>query len=224
MRNRIALTSLYLLLGLTISAQNGSKWKIGVKAGVNYTDQQVSNFPDLISQDLNKLYNESTGWIPGLNAGLHSQLQLTEKINLNVDLAFNQKGYNGRVKDTNSLEVKYTNRFYYISLPIYGGLQLTRGLAVEIGAESSYFLGLRGKYGDTKIERGNNDALSNFDFGIIGGLSLRLNDRLSVQGRYYRGLVDVLEAAFTDINGVELEQQPKHINHGLQLSLTVFPF
>lgn len=222
--NRIALASLGLLMSLGIFAQNNSKWKIGIKAGVNYTDQLASKWPSSTSVDLNKFFNQSTDWKLGLSAGLHSQLQFSEKVGLNADFIYNQRGYKGTTKDTNSMDVNYSSRFHYLSLPIYGNLQLLPGLALEMGAEASYFLNLDNKIGDLKINGESNESVADLDFGLIAGLSFQFSDRISVQGRYYRGLQDVFDVTFTDANGVELDYQPKFILHGVQLSLTVFPF
>lgn len=224
MSNRIALTSLCLFICLTVFAQNGSKWEFGVKAGVNYSDQQVDKWPSSASIDLNKLYNQSTKWLLGLNAGLHGKLKLSEKVGLNADLVYNQRGFKGITKDSSFQDVNYSSRFHYLSLPFYGSLRLMPRLAFELGAETSYFLNLSGKYDGTRIDSESNDSATNVDFGLIAGLSFELTDRLSLQGRYYRGLKDVFDVTFTDVNGAELDINPRFINHGVQLSLTVFPF
>ena len=224
MSNRIALTSLCLFIGLTVFAQNGSKWRIGVKAGVNYTDQLASNFPSSSSVNLNKLYNQGTEWLLGLNAGLHGTLQLSEKVGLNADLLYNQRGFKGITKDSSFQDVNYSSRFHYLSLPLYGSLRLMPRLAFELGAETSYFLNLSGKSGGVRIDGESNNSVTKVDFGLIAGLSFELTDRLSLQGRYYRGLKDVFDVTFTDVNGAELDINPRFTNHGVQLSLTVFPF
>ncbi len=224
MRNQIALTSLCLLLGLTISAQNGSKWKIGVKAGVNYTEQWVSKLPKTPSFDLNEVYNQRTDWLLGLHIGLSSSLQLSEKFTLNADLLYNQRGFKGDVVDTSLLEIQFTNRLHNISLPLYGNLQLLPKLGFEIGAEASYLVGLSGRYDGERVENLDKNNFSDLDFGLIGGLSYQFHQRFRIQGRYYWGKKDIYDVTFTDINGEALDQQPKYINHGVQLSLTVFPF
>lgn len=122
------------------------------------------------------------------------------------------------------MEVELSQRFHYLSLPLYGGFQLLPGLDVEIGAETSYLLDFTGKYNGQKIKPALSDEVSDFDFGLTGGISYRINRHLSLQGRYYRGLTNTMELKFTDINGNELDANPKLINHGVQLSLTVFPF
>lgn len=224
MSNRIALTSLCLLVGLTVFAQNGAKWKIGVKAGLNYTDQHASGFSEFLGTDLNKIYNKSTAWDPGLSVGFQSKLHFSENFSLNSDLLYNQRAYTSTTKDTNFSEVKLINRLHYISLPVYGGFQLLPGLEIEIGAETSYLLDWTSKFQEQQIEPINRDAISDFDFGVAGGLSYRINNYLSLQGRYYRGLVNTMDVKFTDINGNELGDNAKFINHIFQLSLTVFPF
>jgi opacity protein-like surface antigen len=137
---------------------------------------------------------------------------------------YNQRGFKGITKDSSFQDVNYSSRFHYLSLPIYGNLQLVPRLALEFGAETSYFLNLGGKYGDIKRNGESNESVTNLDFGLIAGLSFELTDRLSLQGRYYRGLKDVFDVTFTDVNGTELDINPRFTNHGFQLSLTVFPF
>lgn len=222
--NRIALASLGLLMSLGIFAQTGSKWKIGVKAGGNYTGQYASGFPEIAGQDINKLFNETTNWDPGLSAGFQSKLQISENLSLNADLLYNQRGFTSITKDTNAVEVELSQRFHYLSLPLYGGFQLLPGLDVEIGAETSYLLDFTGKYNGQRIKPALSDEVSDVDFGLTGGISYRINRHLSLQGRYYRGLTNTMELKFTDLNGNELDANPKIINQGVQLSLTVFPF
>lgn len=223
MMNRIALASLSLLMSFSVFAQTGAKWEIGIKAGLNYTDQHASGFPTLAFQNLNKIYNKTTNWDPGLSAGFQSKLRLSENFSLNADLLYNQRGYTSITKDTSFGEVELTQRFHYLSLPLYGGFQLLPGLNVEIGAETSYLLDATGKFKGHNINPIPN-AMSDFDFGLTGGLSYRINKYFSLQGRYYRGLTNTMELKFTDLNGNELDANPKIINHGVQLSLAVFPF
>lgn len=224
MMNRIALASLGLLMSLGVFAQNGSKWKIGVKAGFNHTDQLASMLPKSPSLNLNKLYNQSTDWLSGLSAGLHSSLSLSEKIALNADLLYNQRGFRGRAIDTVLQGGNYVNRLHYLSLPLYGGLRLNSKLGIDLGIETSYFLGLTGKYNGEKIENPNTDAFSDLDFGLLGGLTYQIHSRLAIQGRYYWGTRNTYDITFTDVNGQPISSQPKYINHGVQFSLTVFPF
>lgn len=224
MMNRIALASLGLLMSLSIFAQTGAKWKIGLKAGLNYTDQLANKLPVSPAFDFNKAYNQSTDWLSGLNVGLHSSLSLSEKIALNADLVYNQRGFRGGEVDTVLQTSHYVNRLHYLSLPLYGSLRLSPKLGLELGAETSYFLGITGTYNGEKIENPDNELFSDLDFGLLGGLAYQIHSRLQLQGRYYWGMSNTNNITFTDENGQPRSPQPKYINHGVQLSLTVFPF
>lgn len=221
--NRIALASLGLLMSFAVFAQNGAKWEFGVKAGLNYTDQHASGFPEITGQNLNQVYNKTTNWDPGLSAGLQSKFHFSENFSLNADLLYNQRGYTSVLKDTSLLETTLANRFHYLSLPLYGGFQLLPGLEVEIGAETSYLLDFTGKFKEHNINPILPPA-SDFDFGVTGGISYRINQYFALQGRYYRGLTDTMDLQFTDANGQDLGNNSRLVNHGFQFSLTVFPF
>lgn len=223
MLNRIALTSLCLFIGLSVFAQSGSKWKIGFKAGWNYTDQLVSKLTKSGTFNANKTYNQSTQWLLGGHFGLSSSLQLSEKVVLNADFILMQTGFKVAILDT-LVEDKLTNRLYYAGLPIYGSILILPKLGFEIGIQPSYLLGRVGRFNGELVENIGKDAFSNLDFGLIGGLSYQINERFKFQSRYYRGMSNSFDVTFTDINGQPVTPEPKFINHGIQVSLTVFPF
>lgn len=224
MCNRITLTSLCLMMGLILTAQNQTKWKIGVKAGWNYSDQLIVNLPATSPQDLDKAINLTTDWLVGLNAGLQNEFQFSDFLSLNAGLFFNERGFRTYTTGTNRIKQRIGSVARYLSLPVCIGMNLTQKFKLELGAETSTLLGHNFIQGGKKIQIPVATKNEPFDFGVLGGLTYQFNDIISFSGRYYRGLADVQNIRFTDGNGLPVERSSKVINHGVQVGVIVFPF
>ena len=225
MWNRITtLTSLCLLMGLILTAQNQTKWKIGVKAGWNYSDQLIVNLPESFPKDLDQAINQTTDWLVGLNAGLQNEFQINDFLSLNAGLFFSERGFRTYTTGTNGLKQRIGSVARYLSLPVCVGMNLTKKFKFELGAETSTLLGHNFIEGGKKISIPAATKNEPFDFGVLGGLTYKFNDIINFSGRYYRGLADVQNIRFTDGNGVPIERNSKVINHGVQVAVIVFPF
>ena len=224
MWNRITLTSLCLLMGLILTAQNQTKWKIGVKAGWNYSDQLIVNLPESFPKGIDQTINQTTDWLVGLNAVLQNEFQFSEFLSLNAGLFFNERGYRTNTTGTNGIKQRIGSVARYLSLPVCIGMNLTQKFKFELGAETSTLLGHNFIQGGKKIQIPSTIKNEPFDFGVLGGLTYKFNDIISFSGRYYRGLADVQNIQFTDENGVPFTGNSKVINHGVQVAVIVFPF
>lgn len=225
MWNRITtLTSLCLLMGLILTAQNQTKWKIGVKAGWNYSDQLIVNLPESFPKDLDQAINQTTDWLVGLNAGLQNEFQINDFLSLNAGLFFSERGFRTYTTGTNGIKQRIGSVVRYLSLPVCVGMNLTKKFKFELGAETSTLLGHNFIEGGKKISIPAATKNEPFDFGVLGGLTYKFNDIINFSGRYYRGLADVQNIRFTDGNGLPIERNSKVINHGVQVAVIVFPF
>lgn len=224
MWNRIKLTSLCLLMGLILTAQNQTKWKIGVKTGWNYSDQLIVNLPATSPKDLDQAINQTTDWLVGLNAGLQNEFQFSDFLSMNMGLFFNERGFRTYTTGNNGVKQRIGSVARYLSLPVCIGMNLTQKFKFELGAETSTLLGHNFIQGGKKIQIPSTIKNEPFDFGVLGGLTYKFNDIISFSGRYYRGLTDVQNIQFTDENGVPFTGNSKVINHGVQVAVIVFPF
>ena len=220
MSNRIALTSLCLFIGLTVFAQNGSKWKIGFKAGWNYSDQLMSGSPE----GNDKTFNQSTDWLSGVHAGFRSELLLKESVALNADLLYNQRGLKTIIRFPTGGTSSFSTNSHYLSLPLTAGFKLIDQLWVEAGGEISAWLDQTALLDGEKINLFDDSRYAATDVGLIGGLSYQIGKWIKLSGRYYRGLGNIQDVTFTDANGKPIEDKANLNYHGVQLSLTVFPF
>lgn len=219
MMNRIALASLCLLMSLGIFAQNQSKWKIGFKAGGNYSDQLLSGAPE----GGDKLINQSTKWLSGLHAGFRSELLLNESLSLNADLLYNQRGFRSRLTYSSNLDYRFATTSHYLSLPITTGVRLFDQLWIEAGGEFSLRLDQTARIDGEKVDAVDTQFAAT-DFGLTGGLAYQFGRHIKLSSRYYRGLGNVQDVTFTDANGQPYGNDAKVIYHGVQFSLIVFPF
>lgn len=220
MSNRIALTSLCFFIGLTVFAQNGSKWRIGFKAGWNYSDQRMSGSPE----GTDKIFNQSTDWLSGVHAGFRSELLLKESIALNADLLYNQRGFKTDLRYPTGATSPISFNAHYLSLPLTAGFKLIDQLWVEAGGEISAWLDQTALLNGEKISLFDDSKYAATDVGLIGGLSYQFGKWIKLSGRYYRGLGNVQDVTFTDANGQPIKDKANLNYHGVQLSLTVFPF
>lgn len=220
MSNRIALTSLCLLIGFAVFAQSGSKWRIGFKAGWNYSDLLMSGSPE----GNDATFNQSTDWLSGVHAGFRSELLLNESISLNADVLYNQRGLKSVINYPTGGASSFSNTSHYLSLPLTAGFKVIDQLWVEAGGEISAWLGQTALLDGEKIDFFDDSGYAASDVGLIGGLSYQFGKWIKLSGRYYRGLGNVQDITFTGANGQPIEDKAKLNYHGVQLSLTVFPF
>jgi hypothetical protein len=211
-------------MGLILTAQNQTKWKIGVKAGWNYSDQLIVNLPESFPKDLDQAINQTTDWLVGLNAGLQNEFQINDFLSLNAGLFFSERGFRTYTTGTNGIKQRIGSVVRYLSLPVCVGMNLTKKFKFELGAETSTLLGHNFIEGGKKISIPAATKNEPFDFGVLGGLTYKFNDIINFSGRYYRGLADVQNIRFTDGNGLPIERNSKVINHGVQVAVIVFPF
>jgi hypothetical protein len=97
-------------------------------------------------------------------------------------------------------------------------------LWVEAGGELSFWLDQTARLDGEKIDFFDDSGYASTDVGLIGGLSYQFGKWIKLSGRYYRGLGNVQDITFTDANGKPIDDKAKLNYHGIQVSLTVFPF
>lgn len=155
-----------LMTVFLFSLQYGVKaqiMKIGIKVGANY-----ANFK---SSDL------QTDALTSYHAGLVANFRLGEKFSIQPEVLYSTQGASYKnVVDEVKAELGY------ISVPVLARIGLGKSVTLDLGPQFSW---LASKNVDT------NTDVEELDFGAAGGLSLKLTDKLFLQGRYVLGLSEI---------------------------------
>lgn len=125
---------------------------------------------------------QNTKPLVGLHIGIAFRQHYSDslnKISLQYELIFNQKGYQQK------LDRNYIFSFNYLSAPILFNYSLNKYLSLSTGMEPGYLLFTNKVDGVKKYNR--------FDLGLILGLSTMEHRRLSIYSRLTYGLVPMLD-------------------------------
>lgn len=159
-----------ILVVLVIYNSFQSKAQFMVFTGVNSVN--VKN--DGLLQNQQPTYGVHFGF-----AMRHYSLDSLKKFSVQYELSFNQKGYQQKLDEV------YFRRFNYISAPLLINYSPIESITLSTGFETSYLLFTNAVQGYKTYNR--------FDVGVVLGLSVLENRRLSVYTRFTYGLVPMLD-------------------------------
>ncbi|MFE3846835.1 porin family protein [Flavobacterium sp. LB3P45] len=172
MKKTIFVTVLLVAISMNMQAQ---LVKFGVKAGVNYANQNGS---DIIVNNT----NYTTSAITSYHAGLIAEIKLVDSFAIQPELLYSTQGATYK----NAGE-EFRNELGYLSIPVLAKINLNKFVSLELGPQASFLLSERNNF-DVK------DA-NTFDFAVVGGLGLNITKSLFIQGRYGLGLTDASKDA-----------------------------
>ena len=168
---KIVFTSLLLVVfSITSHAQF---FKLGLKAGVNYANQNGTAIT------VNST-NYKTEAISNYHIGLLAEVKLGERFSLQPEVLYSTQGAK---YDAVGVANDFTNDIGYISIPVMAKINLNNTFSLDFGPQASF---LMSKKKDVSI----NDQ-KNLDFGVGGGLTIHITKGLFLQGRYIAGLTDI---------------------------------
>ncbi|KIX22094.1 hypothetical protein SY27_05360 [Flavobacterium sp. 316] len=159
---------LVIVLLLVTGITNAQTLKIGIKAGINYANLTDTSI--------------KTDAITSYHAGLLAEIRISESFAFQPELLYSTQGASYK----NAVD-EFKNELGYISVPLLAKIGLSKSLALEVGPQASFLL-------SKKDEFDLNDYNS-FDFGVNGGLRLRITDNLFAQARYTLGLTEISKNA-----------------------------
>ncbi len=155
-----------LMLGLTVNAQ---PWGFGPKAGATFsTVNGVKGAKVRV----------------GVVAGLFAERMVSNFMGYQVELLFNQQGY-----DVKHVTPTPKYRLDYISMPLISKYYILGGLNMQLGAQFDYLVGAK-----QKTENAHMSIRSDFNkYGVsfIAGLAYDFDFGLIIEGRYQLGLVNI---------------------------------
>ncbi len=172
MKKTILFTVLLVAISMNMQAQ---LVKFGIKAGVNYANQNGSDIT------VNST-NYQTDAITSYHAGLIAEIKLVDSFAIQPELLYSTQGATYK----NATE-EFRNELGYLSIPVLAKINLNKFVSLELGPQASFLLSERNNF-DVK------DA-NTFDFAVVGGLGLNITKNLFIQGRYGLGLTDASKDA-----------------------------
>ena len=168
---KIVFTSL-LLVAFSITSQ-AQFFKLGLKAGVNYANQNGTAIT------VNST-NYKTEAISNYHIGLLAEVKIGERFSIQPEVLYSTQGAK---YDAVGVANDFTNDIGYISIPVMAKINLNNTFSLDFGPQASF---LMSKKKDVSI----NDQ-KNLDFGAGGGLTIHVTKGLFLQGRYVVGLTDI---------------------------------
>lgn len=175
MKKKILFAVAFIATLSTIEAQSV---KLGIKAGINYANQNGTDIT------LNLTNYNSTDAITSYHAGLVAEIKIFEGLAIQPELLYSTQGatYKNAVTE-------FKNELGYISLPLIAKIYLSKSLSLELGPQASFLLSERNKFDYKESET--------FEFAAVGGLGLNITKNLFLQARYGLGLTEASKDAQT---------------------------
>lgn len=200
---KIFILAVGLFIAGAANAQSTDKpIKLGVKAGVNYSN--------IIKDDGNN--NFKSDYLVGYHAGITLDIKLLENLAFTPEALYSTKGY----KLTNAIG-EFTQTTHFIDLPILASIRLGGGLNLVAGPQVSFLLSTDNKFetgfGSTYQKIVEDDA-DRFKKSLVGGLigfRYDFSNKVGINGRY------ALDFQKNNENGSS--QTPEFKNQVFQLGL-----
>ena len=175
----------YLLLIFFVFAVNATQAQVtfGLKGGVNLSHIE-NNFADLVGSITGEAgTNSKTGY----NAGIFVGLPVNELLRIRAELVYSFEG-----AEFENFTVNVDGNLNYVNVPVFLKINLTSSITLNAGVEGGLIIGDRD---EVFFEKTN-------DLALLGGIGVRLGEKLGIDVRYLHGVVDIAaERTYTDDNG-----------------------
>ncbi|MCQ4913625.1 PorT family protein [Bacteroides nordii] len=168
----------FLFILLFISCKTYSQWNIGGKTGINWSNV---DFKD----------TENPSFILGVNSGIITGYQFSNKIGLQLYILYSTRGYNAKesvyVPADNSIkDLKVV--FQHIDIPLIFKYSLSRGLYLHIGPQLGFQFNRTAFYDNKKQNSIIFGVKQNVDLGMIIGTGYSFKNGMFIEGEYLIGL------------------------------------
>lgn len=151
--------------------------QFGIKAGINYANETGT----AILVNANNYKKEA---ITSYHIGVVAEMPLFGSVSFQPELLYSTVGTNYKAL---SVGEDIQNDRGYISIPAIVKIGLNKTISLELGPQASFLLSNKKVF--------NVNDTQTFDFGLAGGLGLKLTKSIFIQGRYVLGLSEVSEQA-----------------------------
>lgn len=169
MKKYVIILGLLLANSITLHAQ---MLKFGIKAGVNFANYTGGNIDGF---DFNG--------VTSFHGGAMIEFKIFNRFSIQPEVLYSTQG-----SELKGFGDQIKNELGYISVPVVANIYLLKDrLSLQAGPQFSFLVSER-----NEVDTG--DANS-FDFGLAGGLQLKLTENLLLQGRYVAGLTEAKKDA-----------------------------
>jgi hypothetical protein len=200
-----------ITIAFFISVSASPQLKYGIKAGVNVSQLSGIDMGDGGGQA------GGSGLAYGLNTGIFANYSFSHLFGFQPEVLFSMQG--GAQPKSYSLNGG-TDRFYYINVPLLLEIKPFKSrLSFLTGPQLSFCVSR--SFVGNGIYFSNNDYYKDFDFAIPVGMKYALTKQLSLELRYYIGLIRSLNSDYSfnygnvPMNGKAIGER----NRVLQLSV-----
>jgi hypothetical protein len=187
---KTVLTLSFLFLGMYMQAQG---FHMGIKGGLN-----VSQLSKQTNQTVNSAY--------GFHAGLLAEVKVLGKVSFQPELLFSAQGSKAETQNLGATTT-YTDKLYYLQLPLMAKVFVFKGLFVEAGPQFGLLLSANRVTDVANATSSSNDiksSLKSYDYAANVGVGYDLMSHLMANVRYSFGLNDINDTPNGDAvkNGV----------------------
>lgn len=181
-----------------IASYSFAQVSLGVKAGLNLSDQKFSSNGTTVGHELK----------PGFHAGLIVTAMINEKFGIQPEVLFSMQGTK---LESGLFSAKYVTSFNYLAVPILARYNFTDRLSIHVGPQIGFLMSAEvedsngGQTTDVKDDYKSTDIS-----GALGG-EFEIVSGLGAGVRYVFGL--------TDIHKDEVDNEGKVKNSNVQIYL-----
>jgi hypothetical protein len=202
---KIIILAIGLFITGVANAQSTDKAvRLGVKAGVNYSN--------IIKDDGNNDFK--TDYLVGYHAGITLDIPLLPNLAFTPEALYSTKGYK-----SSSTFGDFTQTTHFIDIPILASIKLAEGLNVVAGPQVSFLLSTNNKFengfgtAEQKIVEDDADRFKKSLVGGVVGFRYDFSNKVGINGRY------ALDFQKNNENGST--QTPEYKNQVFQLGLGI---
>jgi len=185
--------TIIFLFFLVLAHQACAQTSYGIKGGFNWVTLDV-NSDDSFYEKWGYPYK------PAFHFGFYSKYNLRERVSVNPELLFSNKGYMYSQTSEGPKSYKHLN---YLNLPIMAGFSLFNRLDLLLGPELGYLLN-------------GEDWNNKLDFGLSTGANFHAGEKITIGIRYSHGLTSVID---TDQYQLPTNEKVDFQNKSYQLSI-----
>jgi len=206
MKNVITLLCLLFIVSSQLVFAQG----FGIKAGVLYNDLELKNSTP------NTFFTNKTEQLVGFTFGAMYQKRFNKILSLKTELGYSRKGAKFIIPSDQTIP-SFKIKLDYLDLAVFGIFSVYDEISIELGAETSFLI-----KNDELLIGVTSNSKSNFDIGLIGGVTYLLNDKIEISTRYYYGLRNVFQFNFEDNRQGIDDGSFDFLNRNLEVSIGYF--
>jgi outer membrane protein OmpA-like peptidoglycan-associated protein/opacity protein-like surface antigen len=203
MKKSFSLLAMIFLVVASSFAQTHDRYTIsgGVLGAANYSKFRLEN--DITGTDV------KFKW--GYAAGVWVNLPLARMLSVEAQAQYSRIGTKAEASNTNTTTLN--QELYYLSVPLFLKLHAGRWLAFNLGGQADFMLQAKDKTTSTTVD--NEDQYKHTSIGVLGGVEIFPNARVTIYGKYVHGLTKLEETSSTPSNHLYNQQ----IQAGLKFKL-----